>query len=344
MKGRGASPERRAGQAKPGVEPLSQKAWERVEARLFERVERGELRRPAALASRALPRAPWWIGAAALLAAASVLLWRAEGTSELAARAAGAALQRSATPQAPETSPAPPAVLPVPARDELLATAEAAPAATHIVTTSAATETTIGEAEITLAAHSDASFSGSDTGGWLVRLERGQVDCHVAPRHGRPAFVVLAGDTRVSVVGTRFSVRRDGAAVLVRVREGHVRVASGSFERMLGPGEQWPAPRSRRANESARAASSDPARTRFERAARHEARDPELSLGLYAQLAQSQGPWSSNALYAQARLEFERGALAQAKPLLLRYLERHPRGVNASDVRALLLEIDARRE
>jgi hypothetical protein len=89
-------------------------------------------------------------------------------------------------------------------------------------------------------------------------------------------------------------------------------------------------------------APSQRARARFERAARLEASAPDLALTLYDELARSRGPWSANALYAQARLEFERGALPKAKALLVRYLQRHPSGVNAVDVRELLLEIDAR--
>lgn len=338
MKGRGALPERRDGRAQAGVEPLSLKAWERVEVRLFERIERGELTPRASLASRALPHTPLWLGAAALVAAASVLLWwRFEAAPLLVAQAVSAAVHNSAS--------APPSTLTAsPALDTGLARAEAAAELTRIVTTTAATATTIGEADVTLAAHSDVSFSGSDATGWLVQLERGQVDCHVAPRHGRPPFVVQAGDTSVSVVGTRFSVRREGSAVDVTVREGHVRVASGSLELVLGPGEQWPARLRASASRAPRVSPSERASERFERAARLEASDPRRALRLYGDLARSRGPWSANALYAQARLEFERGALAKAQPLLLRYLQRHPNGVNAGDVRKLLLEIDARHE
>jgi Tfp pilus assembly protein PilF len=120
-------------------------------------------------------------------------------------------------------------------------------------------------------------------------------------------------------------------------------VASGSLELMLGPGEQWPAPPVA-SHKYSRAAASQRARERFERAARLEASAPGKALTLYDDLAQSRGPWSANALYAQARLEFERGARAKAKALLLRYLQRYPSGVNALDVRKLLREIDARPE
>lgn len=62
-----------------------------------------------------------------------------------------------------------------------------------------------------------------------VRITRGQILFAVAPDSAKP-FHVLAGPARVTVVGTRFSVRlhgsgRDAGAVNVAVQEGHVRVA-----------------------------------------------------------------------------------------------------------------------
>lgn len=62
-----------------------------------------------------------------------------------------------------------------------------------------------------------------------VHLEAGQVMFAVAPARDRP-FQVLAGPARVSVVGTRFSMRyrltgMDADTVKVAVEEGQVRVA-----------------------------------------------------------------------------------------------------------------------
>lgn len=62
-----------------------------------------------------------------------------------------------------------------------------------------------------------------------VRITRGQILFAVAPDSAKP-FHVLAGPARITVVGTRFSVRlhgsgRDAGAVDVAVQEGHVRVA-----------------------------------------------------------------------------------------------------------------------
>lgn len=62
-----------------------------------------------------------------------------------------------------------------------------------------------------------------------VRLKEGQIMFTVAPDSAKP-FEVLAGPARVTVVGTRFSVRyrragMDADTVKVAVEEGHVRVA-----------------------------------------------------------------------------------------------------------------------
>jgi len=59
-----------------------------------------------------------------------------------------------------------------------------------------------------------------------VELDRGEAFFEVAKDSGRP-FVVSAGGRQVVAVGTRFSVRRDGADLRVVVTEGTVRLQSG---------------------------------------------------------------------------------------------------------------------
>lgn len=330
---------------RPPVEPLSRPAWDRVEAGLFARLDRGEHLIASVDRSPTVLHARRWALAGALAAAASVALWWRIGASDLAPEVA---------PLAQQTVQVAPSPAPV-ARHE-----------SRIVTTDAPTETTLGEAVITLAAHSDVNVAGSDAEGWLVRLDAGQVDCTVAPRHGRPPFVVQGGETRVTVVGTRFRVARQGEASRVGVTEGRVQVDSGAVHVLLGPGDNWPSqgasaepslepsaepslepslepePPARRA---VRRSTSDyvvatRAQQRFERAARLEAKDPAAALALYQQLARGKGPWAANALYAQARLELERGRPERARPLLSRYLERYPQGLNSADVRKLLEQVE----
>ena len=137
---------------RPPVEPLSRPAWERVEAGVFARLDRGEhlvasLDSPPALS---FPRR-WIVGGAlaaagSLAAAASFALWIRTSAPE------------DVAPIAPQVAVQAPIAAPAPSRHEA-----------RIVSTDAPTETTLGGAVITLAAHSDVNVSGSDAEGWLVR-------------------------------------------------------------------------------------------------------------------------------------------------------------------------------
>jgi len=56
-----------------------------------------------------------------------------------------------------------------------------------------------------------------------VWLDRGEAFFEVAHRGGQP-FIVHAGDRQITVLGTKFSVRRDGEKVVVTVLEGRVQL------------------------------------------------------------------------------------------------------------------------
>ena len=75
---------------------------------------------------------------------------------------------------------------------------------------------------------------------------------------------------------------------------------------------------------------------RYESAARIERTRPEAALSVYRELARGDGAWASNALFAAARLQSERGVNADAARLLGEYLQRFPTGPNAADARVLL--------
>jgi hypothetical protein len=346
------------------VEPLSRAAWNRVEAGLFARLERGEHRCESGKALREsgpaqparVPLRRWIGGGLACAAAAALGLWWSTASMQ----------------------------------EPFLASSDGDRAAdlgqheTRIVTTAAPTETMLGDAHVTLAAHSDVTVSGSERAGWQLRLDAGAIDCAVAPRLGRPAFVVHGGEIQVTVVGTRFTVARDGARARVDVREGHVRVDGANVHVLLAPGESWPPSENGNAAASGSGAAPEPlttappsraeasalsvpdaasaaklgaeppriesahavlesAQQRFEHAARLEAKAPRAALALYERLSRGRGPWAQNALYARARLELEGGNPQRAESLLHRYQQRYPRGLNAHDVEALLARIEKSR-
>jgi hypothetical protein len=112
----------------------------------------------------------------------------------------------------------------------------------RVVTTDSASEVTVGESSLFVAPRSLVMVSGDDEHGVDVVLDRGSVTCEVAPRRGRPAFVVDAGDVRVRVVGTRFTVAREGADASVVVDHGVVEVSASGKVIVMHDGERWRQP------------------------------------------------------------------------------------------------------
>ena len=96
-----------------------------------------------------------------------------------------------------------------------------------------------------------------------------------------------------------------------------------------------PSTRPENAEPGTGARAADP-KQRYEKAARLEATDPAAAIAIYRELARGKSPWAANALFAQARLELDRGHRPEAARLLRAYLQRHPGGHNAADARALL--------
>jgi hypothetical protein len=70
-------------------------------------------------------------------------------------------------------------------------------------------------------------------------LDRGTVTCEVAPRATRAPFIVEAGATRVTVIGTRFSVHRVGGHATVSVDHGLVEVADTNMTELVHAGERY---------------------------------------------------------------------------------------------------------
>ncbi len=77
----------------------------------------------------------------------------------------------------------------------------------------------------------------------------------------------------------------------------------------------------------------------FEQATEMEKQEPLRAIAIYARLAAGSGPWAANALFAQGRLEGDRGHLPEARRVLSAYLARFPRGRNAADAKILLARL-----
>jgi hypothetical protein len=180
----------------------------------------------------------------------------------------------------------------------------------------------------------------------------------VAARPGGPPVTLRAGDVRIESIDAAFAAWRVDDTARVEVTRGSIQLwqdgrrvqldAGGSWSGMSIPPAVEPAPDASRDRPGAsggvgagggappRGPSAADDKATYERAARAEATDPALALSLYEALARRPGPWAANALFAQARLEIDLGRRDRGARLLHTYLHRYPRGLNASDARALL--------
>jgi hypothetical protein len=109
----------------------------------------------------------------------------------------------------------------------------------QISTTTSGSSLAIAGATLEVAPQSAVSFGGRRDGTVVVVLDRGTVTCEVAPRSKRAPFVVEAGATRVTVIGTRFSVRREGEHATVSVEHGLVEVADANMTELVHAGERY---------------------------------------------------------------------------------------------------------
>ena len=109
----------------------------------------------------------------------------------------------------------------------------------RIVTATSPSHLTIPGASLDVAPASAIDFATEHDGTIVIVLERGAVTCEVAPRsHGAP-FVVEAGATRVTVIGTRFTVTRAGDHASVSVDRGTVEVGDDGVTQLVHAGERY---------------------------------------------------------------------------------------------------------
>jgi hypothetical protein len=181
------------------VQPLSDEAWSRVEEEVLAALE------DAQDADAPDPaRSPRWRLAAAASAAFVAAVASAVGLLWLLG--------------APE-----------PAVPEL--------ASYRVQTAESGSRTELGDVLVSVQPDTALTALGSPAQGWRVALESGGATFAVPPRAGRPPFVVHAGTLRAEVVGTRFHVRRRGAAARVEVLEGVVEVTvEGRVQRVAAGG------------------------------------------------------------------------------------------------------------
>ena len=363
------------------VEPLSDARWSKIESSLFEKLEREQWVSEPLAEIAPVKRRSWKTAAVTLLAFAAALALVVGGWRAWGAGAGTGAAPSGATASNPS----------------------------RIVTGMSDSHLALGESSLDVAPESALVVSGDDARGLLVVLDRGKVSCEVAPRHGRPPFLVQAGGVRVRVIGTRFTVTRgEGDSARVEVAHGLVEVSARGETILLHDGESWPPVKSaaaptatntttsdvaipppaavvsaddpssplppstpslnakttKRSAPSQRSAASEPASVSaspsplmtsypdspappsaapsptpqqlFEQAAKLESRDPSQAIAIYRRLSSGGGAWAMNALFAQGRLEADRGNPSEARRLLSSYLSRYPRGPNAADARALL--------
>lgn len=190
------------------IEPLSDARWARVERAVLQAAagadssgERGATRRAGA---RAPGEGSRWRPAAAILVLAGAL-----------AAIAGGLTWRAFVPSTPA-------------------------GATRVETAENGSRVEFGDSTIDVGPASAVRLAGDETRGVVVTLDRGQVECDVAPRHERPAYLVEAGGVEVRVVGTHFVVTRSGDSVAVDVQRGQVEVTSDGNESLVGAGDHWP--------------------------------------------------------------------------------------------------------
>lgn len=342
----------------PPVEPLPDLTWARLERRLWQSLDA-----PTVAAPVAPPRAARW-------------RWPVVAATAIAAAAAVAILWPRGDDHGAQPSP-----LSMP-------TGTATPA--RVTSAEAPTALTFGDADIQLAPHSALFLSGDDRRGVDLVLDHGRAHFEVAPRGTRAPFVVHVGAVRVTVIGTGFSVVRDGESAQVEVTHGIVEVVADGRRDRVAAGQVWDhgllrdgtlaaappappapatfapaieapiadragptvasaparppvAPSPPRVERTTPAAPAPPAvaapldpKAAFAAAAALETQAPDRALAAYLALADAAPAWADAALFAAARLAFDRGDHARATTLAERYLRRFPHGRNALDARALL--------
>jgi hypothetical protein len=249
-------------------------------------------------------------------------------------------------------------------------------APTRVVSEASSSSVSLGDAHIALDPHSAIVMDSHDDAP-NVLVEQGAAWFAVEPRGSRPPFVVIAGDTRVRVIGTRFRVARSAERVEVTVDHGTVEVGYHGDVARVTNGQHWssdaptvvgmaevaapaPAPTpgptqvatpepesptptptltpTPTQTHAGSAATGDRDAAKFAELTRLEASSPDAAMAGYLALSKGSSRWAQVALYAAGRLAADRGE-PRATTFLEIYLRRFPHGKNADDARQLLARL-----
>jgi ferric-dicitrate binding protein FerR (iron transport regulator) len=99
-------------------------------------------------------------------------------------------------------------------------------------------ETKVGANTVAVGADSSLLLESLNTKELKFRLEHGWVTLSVAPLSAGKRLWVYAGDLSVEVVGTKFTVKREGACSSVSVRSGRVATTYKGIAVLVGAGEE----------------------------------------------------------------------------------------------------------
>ncbi len=208
-------------------------------------------------------------------------------------------------------------------------TARHSPAPRWVQTDAESARIRIGSHRVQIDARSKVQVAPAPSGGARLELAEGSVECRVEPLPEGATFSVRAPQATVTVVGTRFRVRANGACTQVQVSEGRVQVAPDrSPVRTVDAGgsvricydddpssEPAPAPPAVSEAERMREALGKLAAKDLEGARR----------GFAAYLeAHPEGAFAEDALFHQARLELSLGRPEEARRLLDALRNRFP--------------------
>jgi hypothetical protein len=216
---------------------------------------------------------------------------------------------------------------------------------TRIVAGDAPSSMSFGDVHVELDAHA------------AIVMETGATP---SARGERAPFVVLAGDTRVRVVGTRFRVARSGELSQVSVEHGLVEITFHGNVARIAAHQTWSSDRP--ATVTAVVAQAEPPAAtmalpqpppapvahaakhhdvvdadaaRYQALVKLEASQPGVAMKGYLDLSQGAGRWAEVALFAAGRLAADRHD-PRAESLLAIYLRRFPTGANVADADRLL--------